>query len=172
MLKKIVFKRISSILIPKSSKLHRYVKKVRKLYNTRYKCNHKHDPKIFYLIKVTVPKKTSLLSFSSRLYHVIMKLKCKVRRYLSLFSCNSESHMTNYLNFKLSTDVEKNPGPTQNNTDSHETTIKPVMQSDSSLFAPFSTLFTFKQYASHVTMTWLLFRGMLCCDKIVWIVVS
>ena len=53
-LKKFLFKRISSILIPKSSKLHRYVKK---LYNTRYKCNHKHDPKIFYLIKVTVPKK-------------------------------------------------------------------------------------------------------------------
>ena len=129
MLKKIVFKTISSILIPKSSKLHRYVKKVRKLYNTRYKCNHKHDPKIFYLIKVTVPKKTSLLSFSSWLYNVIMKLKCKARRYLSLFSCNSESHRTNY----LSTDVEKNPGPTQNNTDSHETTIKPVMQSDSSI---------------------------------------
>ena len=80
-LKKFLFKRISSILIPKSSKLHRYVKKVRKLYNTRYKCNHKHDPKIFYLIKVTVPKKTSLLSLSSRLYHVIMKLKCKARRY-------------------------------------------------------------------------------------------
>ena len=123
MLKKFLFKRISSILIPKSSKLHRYVEKVRKLYNTRYKCNHKHDPKIFYLIKVTVPKKTYLLSFSSRLYHVIMQLKCKARRYLSLFSCNSESHMTNYLNFKLSTDVEKNPGPTQNNTDSHETIV-------------------------------------------------
>ena len=44
------FKRISSILIPKSSNLHRYVKKVRRLYDTRYKCNHKHDPKIFYLI--------------------------------------------------------------------------------------------------------------------------
>ena len=41
--------------------------------------------------------------------------------------------MTNYLNFKLSADVEKNPGPTQNNTDSHETIIKPVMQSDSSI---------------------------------------
>ena len=86
MLKKFLFKRISSILIPKSSKLHRYVKKVRKLYNTRYKCNHKHDPKIFYLNKTTVPKKTYLLSFSGRLYHVIMILKCKARRYLSLFS--------------------------------------------------------------------------------------
>ena len=132
-LKKFLFKRISSILIPKSSKLHRYVKKVRKLYNTRYKYNHKHDPKIFYLIKATVPKKTSLLSLSSRLYHVVMKLKCKARRYLSLFSCNSKSHMTNYFSFKLSTDVEKNPGPTQSNTDSHETIIKPVMQSDSSI---------------------------------------
>ena len=49
-LKKFLFNRISSILIPKSSKLHRYVKNVRKLYNTRYKCNHKHDPKIFYFI--------------------------------------------------------------------------------------------------------------------------
>ena len=41
--------------------------------------------------------------------------------------------MTNYFNFKLSADVEKNPGPTQNNTDSHETIIKLVMQSDSSM---------------------------------------
>ena len=41
--------------------------------------------------------------------------------------------MTNYLDFKLSTDVENNPGPTQNNTDSHETIIKPVIQIDSSI---------------------------------------
>ena len=41
--------------------------------------------------------------------------------------------MTNHLNFKLGTDVEKNPGATQNNTDSHETIIKPVMQSNSSI---------------------------------------
>ena len=109
-LKKFLFKRISSILVPKSSKLHRYVKKVRKLYNTRYKCNHKHDIKdilINILIKVTVPKKTSLLSLSSRLYHVIMKLKCKARRYLSLFSCKSESHMTNY--FSLVTKAKVAP---------------------------------------------------------------
>ena len=39
--------------------------------------------------------------------------------------------MTNYLNFKLSTDVEKNLRPTQNNTDLHETIINPVMKSDS-----------------------------------------
>ena len=36
------------------------------------------------------------------------------------------------MNFKLGTDIEKNPGPAQNNTDSHKTIIKPVMQSDSS----------------------------------------
>ena len=41
--------------------------------------------------------------------------------------------MTNYFSFKLSTDVEENPGPTQSNTDSHKTIIKPVMQSDSSI---------------------------------------
>ena len=41
--------------------------------------------------------------------------------------------MTNHLNFKLSTGVEKNPGATQNNTDFHETIIKPVMQSDISI---------------------------------------
>ena len=31
--------------------------------------------------------------------------------------------MTNYVNFKLSKDVEKNPGPTQYNTDHHEVII-------------------------------------------------
>ena len=49
-----------------------------------------------------------------------MELKCKARQYLSLFSCNCVSHVTNYVNFKLSKDVEKNPGPTQYNTDHHE----------------------------------------------------
>ena len=36
--------------------------------------------------------------------------------------------MTNYLNFKLSTDVEKNPRPTQNNTDPDETIFKMSIQ--------------------------------------------
>ena len=61
-----------------------------------------------------------------------MKLKCKARRYLSLFSCNCVSHMTNYVNFKLSKDVEKNPGPTQYYTDHHELIIRPFMQNHSS----------------------------------------
>ena len=91
---------------------------------------------------MTVSKKTYLLSVSSRLYYMIMKLKCKASRYLALFSYNSESHMTKYVNFKLSTDVEKNPGPTQY-TDAHETIIRPVMQSNNStmqLFSPISSI--------------------------------
>ena len=40
--------------------------------------------------------------------------------------------MTNYVNFKLSKDVEKNPGPTQYNTDHHELIIRPFMQNHSS----------------------------------------
>ena len=75
--------------IPKSSKLHRYVNKVRKLYHARYKCNKKRDPKIINLNEIAIPKKAYLLSFFSRHYHRIMKLKCKARRYLSLFSCNT-----------------------------------------------------------------------------------
>ena len=123
MLKKFVFKKILTIEIPKSSKLHRYVNKVRKLYHARYKCNNKRDPKIINSNKMAI---------AGMHYHRIMKLKCKAHRYLSLFSCNCVSHMTNYVNFKLSKDVEKNPGPTQYNTDHHEVIIRPFMQNHSS----------------------------------------
>ena len=40
--------------------------------------------------------------------------------------------MTNYVNFKLSKDVEKNPGPTQYNIDHHEVIIRPIIQNHSS----------------------------------------
>ena len=53
-----------------------------------------------------------------------VELKCRARRYLPLFSYKCVSHMTNYVNFKLSKDVEKNPGPTQKNTDHHEVIIQ------------------------------------------------
>ena len=132
MLKKyFVFKKISKIEIPKSSILHSYVHKVRNLYHARYKCNNKRDPKIINVNKIAIPKKAYLLSFFSRHYHKIIKLKCKARQYLS-FSCNCVSRMTNYMNFKLSKDVEKNPGPTQYNTDHHEVIIRPFMQNHSS----------------------------------------
>ena len=107
MLKKIVFRKISTIHILKSSKLHYYVNKVKKLYHARYKCNNKWDPKIINFNKMAIPKKAYLLSFyTSRQYHRIMKLKCKARRYLSLFFCNCKSHMTNYVNFKLSRRIQ------------------------------------------------------------------
>ena len=130
MLKKFVFTKISTIEMPKYSKLNRYVNKARKLYRARYKCHNKRDPKIFNLNKMAIHKKAYLLSFFSRHYHKIMKLKCKARRYLS--SRNCVSHMTNYVNFKLSKDVEKNLGPTQHNTDHHEVMIRPFMQNHSS----------------------------------------
>ena len=60
MLKKFVFKKISAIEIPKSSKLHRYVNKVRKLCHARYKCNNKRDPKIINLNKMVILKKAYL----------------------------------------------------------------------------------------------------------------
>ena len=80
MLKNFVFKKISKIEIPKSSKLHRYVHKVRKLYHARYKCKNERDPKIINVNKIAIPKKAYLLSFFSRHYHKTMKLKCKVPR--------------------------------------------------------------------------------------------
>ena len=101
MLKNVVFKKISKIEIPKSSKLHCYVHKVGKLYHVRYKCNNKRDSKIINVKKIAIPRKAYLLSFFSRHYHKIMKLKCKARQYLS-FSCNCVSPMTNYMNFKVS----------------------------------------------------------------------
>ena len=84
MLKKFVFKEISTIEIPKASKLHRYVNKVRKLYHTRYICNNKRDPKIINLNKMAIPKKTYLLSFFSRHYHKIMKLNVK---HVDIYHC-------------------------------------------------------------------------------------
>ena len=52
------------------------------------------------------------------------------------------SHTNNYVNFKLSKYVEKNPGPTQYNTDHHEVIIRPLMQNHSStmqLISPISS---------------------------------
>ena len=59
MFKKFVFKKISTIEIPKSSKLHCYVNKVRKLYHARYKCNNKRDRKIIGLNKMAILRESS-----------------------------------------------------------------------------------------------------------------
>ena len=127
MLKKFVFKKISTIEIPKSSKLHRYVNKVRKLYHARYKCNNKHDPKIINLNKMAIPKKAYLLSFFSR-HALSQDNETSTSIFIIVFLQLCES----YVNFKLSKDVEKNPGPTQYNTDHHEVIIRPFMQNHSS----------------------------------------
>ena len=67
---------------------------------------------------MAIPKKAYLLSFFSR--HALSHDD----NFLQL--CES------YVNFKLSKDVEKNPGPTQYNTDHHEVIIRPFMQNHSS----------------------------------------
>ena len=126
-LKKFVFKKISTIEIRNSSKLHRDVNKVRKLYHAPYKCNNKLDPKIINLNKMAISKKAYLLStFFTRHYHKIMKLKCKTRRYLSLLSCNWVCHVTNYVNFKLLRRIQD-----LLITDHHEVIIRPFMQNHS-----------------------------------------
>ena len=72
MSKKFVFKKISTIEIPKSSKLHRYVNniKVRKLCHARYKCNNKHNPKMINLNKMAIPKKGYLLGPGK--FHIVV----------------------------------------------------------------------------------------------------
>jgi len=63
---KICLQKISTIEIPKSSKLHRYVNKARKLYHARYKCNNKRDAKIINLNQMALPKKAYLSCFVPR----------------------------------------------------------------------------------------------------------
>ena len=66
------------------------------------------------------------LSLAGMHYHRIMKLKCKAHRYLSCIVFLQLCEL--YVNFKLSKDVEKNPGPTQYNSDHHEVIIRSLMQ--------------------------------------------
>ena len=54
----------------------------------------------------------------SRFRQSIKEVKYRASRYLSLFSCykltclcNSETHVANYCKYKLSREIEKNPGP-------------------------------------------------------------
>ena len=68
---------------------------------------------------MTQHKKKYLLNFSVRVYQRIMKLEGRASRYLSIFACNrticlkkSQTHVSNYCKFQLSSDIEKNPGPT------------------------------------------------------------
>ena len=53
-----------------------------------------------------------------RIRQCIWKVKYRASRYIKLFSCNklmcsckNEAHVANHCNYKLSRDMEKNPGP-------------------------------------------------------------
>jgi len=101
--------------MPKSSWLHRYVK-VRRV--TKNVC--KLHTKRVRLNKVAQHEKKYLLNCSVRIYQRIIKLKYRASQYLShMFSCNKpmclykcQTHVSNYCKFQLSSDIEKNPGPT------------------------------------------------------------
>jgi len=76
-----------------------------------------------------------LLKFSEKLNHRMIKVKRRACQYLSLFSSNklislykTQSHAANYCEFKLSRDIEKNPGPTSVYIDSRKTIPAPYSQ--------------------------------------------
>ena len=112
-----VYKRILPS-IPKSSKLQFYTHvKVRKFSKIeKHKC--KRGTKIINLNKI-IQHETVLLNCSRRVYQRIIKWKYKARQYLLLFLCRrvmclykTETNISNYCKIKLTTDIEKNPGPT------------------------------------------------------------
>ena len=134
-LKEFVYERIRPS-IPKSSWLRRYVK-VRKV--TKSVC--KFNTKRVRLNKVTQHEKKYLLNCSVRVYQRIIKLKCRASRYLSLFSCNrpmclnkSQTHVSNYCKFQLSSDIEKNPDPTPMYIDPSKTITAPYSQANELVF--------------------------------------
>ena len=111
-----VYKRILPS-IPKSSKLQFYTHvKVRKFSKIeKHKC--KRGTKIINLNKI-IQHETVLLNCSRRVYQRIIKWKYKARQYL-LFPCRrvmclykTETNLSNYCKIKLTTFIEKNPGPT------------------------------------------------------------
>ena len=125
-LKEFVYDRIRS-------KMHGYVK-VRKLQ----KCDTMKAKKNRVLKQ---RKKHILLKCSRSFYPGMMKLKYRATKYLSLFSCNrpmclykNQTHLANYYQFKLSSDIEKNPGPMGLDIDHSKTIRAPCSQSNEILF--------------------------------------
>ena len=134
-LKEFVYERIRPS-IPKSSWLRRYVK-VRRVTKNDCKLNTKR----VRLNKVTKHDKKYLLNCSVRVYQRIIKLKYRASRYLSMFSCNrpmclykSQTHASNYCKFQLSSDIEKNPGPTLMYIDPSKTIMKPYSHANELVF--------------------------------------
>ena len=124
-LKEFVYERIR-LSIPKSSWLRRYVK-------VRRVTSKLHTERVRLPVnKVAQHEKKYLLNCSVRVYQRIIKLKYRAIRYLSMFSCNrpmclykSQTHASNYCKFQLSSDIEKNLGPTPMYIDPSETIMAP-----------------------------------------------
>ena len=113
---------------PNSSKVRCYVREFR---NYDYRLNSKRVS----FNKLTQHERKLLLNCSRRVYRWIMKLKYRAIRYSSLFSCNrpmclykNQSHISNYCKSKLSTDIERNPGPTTMYIDPSKTISAPYSQ--------------------------------------------
>ena len=129
-LKEFVYERIRPS-IPKSSWLRRYVK-VRRVTKNVCKLNAKR----VRLNEVTQHEKY-LLNCSVRVHQRIIKLKYRASRYLSMFSCSrpiSQTHVSNYGEFQLRSDIEKNPVPTPMYIDPSKTITAPYSQANELVF--------------------------------------
>ena len=122
--------------------LQRLSNKSRKVREFVYKCMCSSTPwssKMYCYIKV---RKLKLeLKSSETLRKSILKFKSQTVRYCSLFSCNrvtclykSQTHVANYCKLKLSTDIEKNPGPRPMYVDPSKTIAAPYSQGNELVF--------------------------------------
>ena len=122
--------------------LQRLSNKSRKVREFVYKCMCSSTPrssKMYCYIKV---RKLKLeLKSSETLRKSILKFKSRTVRYCSLFSCNrvtclykSQTHVANYCKLKLSTDIEKNPGPRPMYVDPSKTIAAPYSQGNELVF--------------------------------------
>ena len=111
-------------------KVRRVTKNVCKLHTKRVILN-----------KVAQHEKKYLLNCSVRIYQRIIKLKYRESRYLSMFSCNRpmclykrQTQVSSYCKFQLSSDREKNPGPTPVCIDPSKTITAPYSQANELVF--------------------------------------
>ena len=93
------------------------------------------------LNKVAQHGKKYLLNCSVRIYQRIIKLRYRVSRYLSMFSCNKpmclykcQTHVSNYYKFQPSSDIQKNPGPTSMYIDRSKTITALYSQANELVF--------------------------------------
>ena len=105
-------------MIPKLSELYCYVKAMKR--DNKAKC---------------------LLNYSERSDYRKVKLKRKASHYVSLFSCDkpmslykSQSHVANHYAYRLSRDVEKNPGPAPVCVNAINTITAPYCQGNEQAF--------------------------------------